>query len=28
LNQPAVPNQINVRTSEKNVTDMDPEGKE
>ena len=28
LNQPIVPNQINVRTSEKDVADMDPEGKE
>jgi hypothetical protein len=28
LNQPIVPNQINVRTSEKDVSDMDPEGKE
>lgn len=28
LNQPVVPNQINVRPLEKNVADMDPEGKE
>ena len=28
LNQPIVPNQINVRTSEKDVSNMDPEGKE
>lgn len=28
LNQPVVPNQINVRTSEKDVSNMDPEGKE
>jgi len=28
LNQPIVPNQVNVRTSEKDVSNMDPEGKE
>ena len=28
LNQPIVPNQVNIRTSEKDVSDMDPEGKE